>query len=777
MQEFNTGLRNGRPASSTRAKIVMLLVWMACIYLGGFSGPLVIGLQPNAQTISGLPCLWNATILQAAQNTEPTPAARLKISLPIDEASEKAVKSGIDQALSRWEAQTGGNRPVLLLEFDTAANITGGGSKFESCLALASYLQRPQMQRIKTVAYIPPASGFSSKPSRDLNLKLQSKLAGHALLVALGCEELWMDDEAFLGGVGSDSKNSELEQVNYQLIAKKGNQWPAAVVQSLVNNTSGLYRVTKPDGKNIFADQATREDMNAQGQEVGSEEIASPGSEIQWTANSLSGWGLIQPPVVNRDDLILRLQTDQLVDLVAGENFKEWSAAILDVTQLDQDFVSWASRSIGSELLVGNTNLLFVRIDTLGGYDLQAAASLAQTIAGLDRNSIRTVALLPNGADGAETLVAMACDEIVITNDQKLGGNVSLPLGDDSLIDSLIVTSQSIALAKNRDWSLIAGLTLGNQAIFEYRNRKSGSLRLLNEKQHASLIDADDWQKQGEVSLATGLSSTEAKKRGIVDHLVDNVDAAKTLYSVDDWRTIVPTLSDRTVQRFARFLNRPGISGLLLMVGMFALMIELSAPGIGVPGFLSACCLGLFFWSHYFEGSAGALEILLFVFGVVFILLELFVVPGLGLFGIGGGLMLLLAIVLACQDFVIPRSQAQINQLGWSLTTLLAGMLGIFAAIIFIRYYMEKVPFLNRLILSPPGGGDAGLALEGVSRGAKFDYLLNRSGLTVTPLMPGGKVQFGNEVINVISDGRVIEKGVEVKVFEVSGMIIKVEPK
>lgn len=722
---------------------------------------------------------------QVAQQDQATPdpiaspgrAVRLQVPLPINEANEKWLKAGIDQALNRWSESPAADRPTLLLEFDTAANLTGAGSEFERCLAIANHLRRPELARkIKTVAYVPPASGFASATGLELNLQLKSQLAGHALLVALACEELWLDEEASLGSVGADAANSELEILNYQAIAKRGLQWSPPVVAALVEKTQGLYRVTKSDGKAVFADQSMREALAVAGDEVASEELLAPGADVNWTAGQLSTWGLIPPPVVNRNDLLSRLETEQLVDLVPGENLQDTIATLLDVTQLDREFVDWSTRSLIQEVSNEQANLLFVKIDTLGGYDLRAAAELATVLADLNPKQVRTVALLPNGADGAETLVAMACDEIVLGQGTSFGGMVTLALDDDNQVSNLIETARLIGERKNRDWSLIAGLALGNQEIHEYRNRKSGAQRLLNQQQYADLPDSENWQKQGEVKLANGLPAAEAKRRKIVDHVTETTESAKMIYGVDDWKVLVPNFTDRGIQRFANFLNRPGIAGLLLMIGMFALMIELSSPGLGVPGFVSACCLGLFFWSHYLEGSAGALEVLLFVLGIIFVLIELFVIPGFGLFGISGGVMLFAAIVLACQDFVLPSNSAEVNRMVWSMMTLLAGMAGVFAAILFIRYYMEKVPFLNRLILAPPSGAGDGVMLDSPPETSKFAPLLDRIGEAVTPLMPSGKVKIGNQLVNVITDGRVVEKGSTVRVYEVIGSLVKVEP-
>ena len=53
---------------------------------------------------------------------------------------------------------------------------------------------------------------------------------------------------------------------------------------------------------------------------------------------------------------------------------------------------------------------------------------------------------------------------------------------------------------------------------------------------------------------------------------------------------------------------------------------------------ISALAFLLFFWSHYLDGTAGWLEALLFVAGVSCLLLEIFVIPGFGIFGQSAGL-------------------------------------------------------------------------------------------------------------------------------------------
>ena len=116
---------------------------------------------------------------------------------------------------------------------------------------------------------------------------------------------------------------------------------------------------------------------------------------------------------------------------------------------------------------------------------------------------------------------------------------------------------------------------------------------------------------------------------------------------------------------------------LLLVIGFVGLYLEIHSPGVGVGAFVAVVCFVLFFWSRYLGGTAGWLEVLLFVVGVSCILLEIFVIPGFGIFGLGGGAMVLASIILASQTFVIPHDEYQFAQLRNSLLVIAGTGIGI----------------------------------------------------------------------------------------------------
>jgi membrane-bound ClpP family serine protease len=225
-----------------------------------------------------------------------------------------------------------------------------------------------------------------------------------------------------------------------------------------------------------------------------------------------------------------------------------------------------------------------------------------------------------------------------------------------------------------------------------------------------------------------------------------------------------PTWGHAVIEKLAS----PEIAGALLFVAWFALMIEFMSPGLSGAGFVSGLCFLLFFWAKFLHGTAGWLEVLLFVAGVICVAIELFAVPGVGVFGIGGGLLIVASIVLASQTFVLPSNVYQWEQLPTSMFMVVAAGAGVFGALVFMRRALTEMPVFRRVSLEKPdqqrqqqiGRQEALVHLE---------HLVGQQGVVVSQLTPGGKARFGDQTVSVLSDGDVIAKGRVVRVVEVRG--------
>jgi membrane-bound ClpP family serine protease len=206
-----------------------------------------------------------------------------------------------------------------------------------------------------------------------------------------------------------------------------------------------------------------------------------------------------------------------------------------------------------------------------------------------------------------------------------------------------------------------------------------------------------------------------------------------------------------------------------LFVGLFALVFEMSTPGVGVPGFVAIVSFVVFFWAQVLHGTAGWLEILLFVAGITCVAIEIFALPGTGVFGVGGALMVIVSIILASQTFIFPSNDYQLRQFPLSLIMVAAGVMGGMASVFVIRRFLPDTPYFNRMLLQPPRAEER----EAISHRealAHFEHLAGKRGLTTTPLVPAGKAQFGDELVDVVSTGgELIPKGSPIIVEEIVG--------
>jgi membrane-bound serine protease (ClpP class) len=174
----------------------------------------------------------------------------------------------------------------------------------------------------------------------------------------------------------------------------------------------------------------------------------------------------------------------------------------------------------------------------------------------------------------------------------------------------------------------------------------------------------------------------------------------------------------------------------------------------------------IYFWSQYLNGTSGWLEVMLFLAGIVCVAAEIFVLPGFGVLGLGGGLLVIASIVLASQSFVLPVNDYQIRQMQWSLLGILGVAAGVTLLGIMLRTWLPSTPLLKNVLLEPPPEDDGGAADAG-------DELVGAAGTTTTRLAPAGKARIGDAIRDVTSDGMLIEPGTPVQVVEVrAGRIV-----
>jgi membrane-bound ClpP family serine protease len=447
-----------------------------------------------------------------------------------------------------------------------------------------------------------------------------------------------------------------------------------------------------------------------------------------------------------------------------------WRAVRIDLQgRLSSRGANQVALSIRDIQRGGQANLICLRIDSPGG-PATPALRLVNLLQSLDANAMRSLAFVESEARSVAALVALAADETYARPDAVLGGPGDTVLPRDTL-DAIRLPIEEMAGAKNRDWSLLLGLVDPELPVFRYTREGTGATRYLCAAEHAALPESDQWKRGPQLDLAAGLTAQQAVQFGLIAGLADTVEAALShLHVEDDVELRQPNSFVSAIERLA---TQPWFARTLLFIAFFALIGEASTPGIGVSGFVSGICFLLFFWCQFFNGTAGWLEILLFAGGLACIAMEIFVLPGFGIFGIGGGIMVLLSIVLASQTFILPRNSYQFEQLPHSVWTVVMACAGVMSAVWFLRRLLAESWLARKLTLVPPSEE---LDLDRAESLVDWRHLQGKQGLTTTQLTPSGKAQFGDDVIAVISDGLWIPRATRVRVVEVHGNRVVVEP-
>jgi membrane-bound serine protease (ClpP class) len=217
-----------------------------------------------------------------------------------------------------------------------------------------------------------------------------------------------------------------------------------------------------------------------------------------------------------------------------------------------------------------------------------------------------------------------------------------------------------------------------------------------------------------------------------------------------------------------RFLNHPLAASLLIMIGFFGLFAEVKTPGWGVPGTAGIIALALFFGSAYILQLATIVEILMFIAGLILIATEIFIVPGFGIAGISGMLLVIASLFLS---LVGGRPFLDFEIISMAIIQLAGAITGALILILILAKFLPKSAIFNKLVLST-----ATAANRGYVSNPDFSSLVGKEGIALTTLRPAGTAEIDGQKVDVVSDSEYIKNGTKIKVIKTEGMRVVVIP-
>lgn len=703
--------------------------------------------------------LTGAFAAQEAAEGPRREATLLRLSFPLSADAETKVLATLDAVASKHQ---GGERPIVVLEFGSGPNEgaqgkdgerspLGRGTTFERALAIARWLSGPKGNRIRSIAYVPES------------------ISGHAVLIALACEEIAMHPAAEIGLAGIDESNSEATITEaYKEIAARRGLFPPAAVRSMLDPLETLVRLDL-DGGGV--EYATLPELNqrARPENAWAEKQLVPANQMgTFTGQELRTWRWITHLIPERDLLesILKLDTEVREKPAFALPRKAMRAHIRGIMNSRQ--VDRTIRAIDDAVNNQQANLILLELDSPGG-NLPESLRLAFYLANVPSDKAEVVVFVPGHARGDASLIAMAADAFYMAPDAVLGGAGEATIG----VADVEKRRQNLTEFSNlcgRFPGDVVGCLCPDASVHEYQSANGRKTRMpMNWLEDDPKLPL--WTRGAEQSYAAGLDAGQAIQLGIATDRQPSLAGVGVVYQLDSLPLEKQT--NATEQLVEWIAAQRWLSMFLFLVGLTSLITEINSPGIGVPGAIATVCFLLFFWLNLFQGTVEWLEILLILGGIGCLAVEVFVLPGFGVFGVSGLVMLAIGLLLAGQTFVIPTNKYQTERVIYGLGQLGFGVFLLLGLLIAFRKQLAQMPMFRWFALQPPTQDRFFGILEQVDEERRT--LVGRYGSTLTRCNPFGKAMIGDQVLEVVSENAWIDEDspIEVVAYQDHHLVIK----
>lgn len=403
--------------------------------------------------------------------------------------------------------------------------------------------------------------------------------------------------------------------------------------------------------------------------------------------------------------------------------------------EIDLGLAPYVTRVI-NEAEENNADAIIFKVNTFGGR-VDAATQIKDAILS---SKVLTIAYVNNRAISAGALITLSCNKIVMVPGSSIGAATVV----DETGQKQSEKYQSYMCSEMRSTA--------------ERNGRRTDIAEGMVDERIVVEGLDDSTK-----LIT-LTSEEAFKYRIADTVITDFDDLLSAFNLKNAEEV--SISSNWAEAVVRFLNNPIVSSILIMIGFFGLMAEIKSPGWGVAGTAALISLTLFFGSSYILQLASILEILLFVIGLGLLLAEIFIVPGFGITGISGIILIFASIFLAMLG---SKPFIDMEAVSFAIIQLSGAMLFALIGMFFLVKYLPKSTAFNKLVLSESEHAEKGF----VSYPSDKD-LVNKAGIAFTTLRPGGTAEIDGRRIDVVADSEFIQQGTKIKVLRVEGIKVVV---
>ncbi len=416
------------------------------------------------------------------------------------------------------------------------------------------------------------------------------------------------------------------------------------------------------------------------------------------------------------------------------------------------------------EAIDQQASLIVLDMDTPGG----RVDTTREILDILNEFKGETVTYVNKDAFSAGSYIAAGTRRIYMAPGSNIGAAAPIVLGPEGGVQAMPDTVEKKQVSAVRAMVRNAAERNGhNPAVLEAMIDKTKGLE----------IDGTVISEKGELLT---LTSSEAEKE--YGNPPKKLLSAGTVDTLDQLLKRLGYSSDMVVRVQPTGLEKVGawlnlISPLLLAIGVLGLYIEFKTPGFGLPGIVGIGAFVLYFAGSYVAGLSGLEWVILFILGLVLILIELFIYPGTMILGLVGAGMVLVSIIMATIDlYPSPGPGPGLPKLpSFDVFSLPVRQMTIALAVAAVGIgVLSRILPKTQLYRSVVSTGASGTRTEAAQERQRSTQV-GQTGAALSTLRPGGKAQFGDEILDVMTQGEMLPKGTAVRIIGHSGTEAVVE--
>lgn len=300
---------------------------------------------------------------------------------------------------------------------------------------------------------------------------------------------------------------------------------------------------------------------------------------------------------------------------------------------------------------------------------------------------------------------------------------------------------------------------------------ESASLGLSSVSTRPTFLASDRGRYVDPVYIADGtgpivLRDDQLEAYGFTSANIESDAELRAFFGAKELVRTTPSWSERMV----KMMMNPIVRGVLIVALLLGLFVEMSSPGMIVPGAIAVAALVGLIAPPMLVGMAGWWEVAAIGVGIACLLVELLVIPGFGVFGLIG----LVSLFVGMVGTFIPdgtgglfgADEAAQRGLFNGVATVLLSTVTAGVGIFFLTKHFGSIPLLNRLILQDAGPMEEEGVLMAMRPALEEMVGPGDVGVAASALRPSGRALVNGEMIDAIAQRGYIEEGEPVEVVE-----------